>query len=212
MLLLALAAVCSVVQFPFSAPIYFCYFAALPLLAMAALLAMAKRPASPCMLAAILAFYALFPVIRMEPNRIYELWTLSPSGDTMPFLTEPAPPLKVLHLERAGGVQIEFPEIYEAAVQLLRQHAANGVLIATPEIPALYFLSGLRNPTRDDNNVSAEELEKAIRQDGVQVIAINGRSTFAQSTLTPELAELISRNFPFGRRFGPIWVYWRGWN
>ena len=49
-----------------------------------------------------------------------------------------------------GGLRVgaEEQDEYERLVAELRAHASSGYMYATPDCPEVYFLSGLRNPTR----------------------------------------------------------------
>src|SRR5262249_49783258 len=69
---LAVTAVCSLVQFPYSSPIYFLYAA--PLGALAAAAVVAVLPGAPGLpAAATLAFYVLFAVKWIHPGFIYDM-------------------------------------------------------------------------------------------------------------------------------------------
>jgi len=142
MLLLALAAVCNLVSFPWPPPIYLCYALPLTIFAAVALLSVRKPPANVTILASILVFYVAFGVWRVEPRAIYADWMfVSP------------PPREKLQLSRAGGISVESASMYEQAVSLIQQHAGNGMVLATPECPEVYFLSALRNPTPNDGTL-----------------------------------------------------------
>ncbi len=197
-LLLALAAVCSLVQFPFAAPIYFCYFAPLLVLAAAAVISMAKRVVNPQLLACLLVFYALFAVVRIGPGAIY---------DNDGFKVSPV--LKTLNLRRAGDLSVELSEMYEDVVTVVLQHAGTGPVIATPECPDVYFLSGLRNPTNNDGGLAPNEMLHAIQNKDVRVVVINTGSVFSRSTLTQEVVSALDLNFPHGVQVGKYWVSWR---
>jgi len=94
-------------------------------------------------------------------------------------------------------------------VDLVRQHAANGTVLATPECPEVYFLSGMRNPTRNDNGPQSDEILKAIQADGLKVVVINVRSTFAGKPVTPEVGRAVLARFPHMAQLDRYWVFWR---
>ena len=72
MLLLSLAGMCSLVQFPFAAPVYFLYVT--PLLVLAIVAFFSDQTAWPRMLiAATLGFYFLFALLRVNPGFIYQM-------------------------------------------------------------------------------------------------------------------------------------------
>ena len=198
-LMLALVAVCSLVQFPFSAKIYFCYFAPLLVLAVVAVSKTTKRFGNPHVLACLLVFYALFAVTRVAPSVIYE---------NRGFRV--APILKTLNLPRAGALRVTYPQMYEAAIRSVLEHAGTGPVLATPECPEVYFLSGLNNPANNDGALSADDMMRAIQDnDDMKVVVINDSSVFSQSTITSELILAVSTRFPQRVRIGKYWVFWR---
>src|SRR5258708_9700033 len=73
MVLICLAAMCGLVQYPFSAPIYLCYALPLTLLAAVAIVTTAKQQAGTYGLAAVAGFYLLFGVLMLVPDSVYEL-------------------------------------------------------------------------------------------------------------------------------------------
>src|SRR2546427_6276731 len=72
LLLLGVAALCSLVQFPFAAPIYFCYVAPLGLLAAIAVVA-TWDPAPHPIGGALLGFYLLFALLWVNTGFIYAM-------------------------------------------------------------------------------------------------------------------------------------------
>jgi len=198
LLLLALAAMCSLVQFPFPAPIYFCYSAPLTALAIFALIASCRQPASPVILGAVLVFFLLFGAIRVQPDRIYAHWFFGPQ-----------PPVHALNLPRAGGLKVESAQTYENLTHLVQQHAGNGEMIATPECPEVYFLSGVKNATASDGGLQSDELWRAIQLDSVRLVVLNLDSTFSASTITPKVREKLATLFPNTQTVGNYEVHWR---
>ena len=198
MLLLALAAVCSLVSYPWPPPIYLCYALPLTIFAAVALLSVRRRPANVTILASILAFYVVFALWRVEPRAIYADWMFIPP-----------PAREKLRLARAGGISVESASMYEEAINLIQRHAGNGVVVATPECPEVYFLSGLRNPTPNDGTLAPTQFLEALQTEGLKVVVINVRSTFSNGTLTQEVGVAIREKFPHIAQLGRYWVFWR---
>lgn len=194
MLVLAITALCSVVQFPFAAPIYFNYCAPLTALTLAAVISTRQKLGSPYVLAALVAFYIGFAVFRIVPSEIYYT-----SFQPLPGADEP------LRLPRSGGLKVQRASMYEETVKTIQQHSPNGLLIATPECPELYFLSGLRNPGRSDNGIP---FSAAIHNGSVNVVVINESPYFGARMSAAETAELSAR-FPHSTRIGKYWICWR---
>lgn len=93
-----------------------------------------------------------------------------------------------------GG--IEVPRVtyneYQAVTWLLRAHARGGYTWASPDSPEIYFLTGLRNPTRslykffDDTTAHSARILAALDAHGVTAIVENRKPPFS-APLTPEL-------------------------
>ncbi|MGA2422654.1 MAG: glycosyltransferase family 39 protein [Terriglobales bacterium] len=196
MVLISLAAICGLVQYPFAAPIYLCYAAPLTLLAAVAIVATAKQQPGTYVLAAVAGFYLLFGVVRLVPDHIYEL-------------THHVGQMDELHLERAGGLRIEYAANFADLIHFLQQHSPNGLMYAGNDCPELYFLSGLKNVTRDDGNASAEEVLKALRSDDLKLVVINEAPFFPTARMGPEVRAEVTRKFPESRMVGIFHVFWR---
>ncbi len=196
MLLISLAAVCSLVQYPFAAPIYLCYALPLTLLAAVAIVATAKKQAGTYVLAAVAGFYLLFGVIRLVPDYVYEL-------------THKIGQMDELHLPRAGGLRIEYAANFADLAHVLQQHSPNGLMYAGNDCPELYFLSGLKNVTRDDGGASPEEVLKALESDDLNVVVINEGPFFPAAKMGPEVRAEVARKFPHSSQFGIFHVFWK---
>jgi hypothetical protein len=196
MVLISLAAICSLVQFPFAAPIYFCYAAPLTLLAVAAVVATARKQPGTYVLSAVVAFYLLFGLLRLIPDHIYEL-------------THQVGKTDELQLTRAGGLRIEYAANFGELIRLLQQHSPNGLMFAGNDCPELYFLSGLRNVTRDDGNNSKEEILRVLQSEELKLVVINEAPFFPSARIGPEVRAELARKFPDSQMAGIFHVFWR---
>lgn len=200
-LLLSSAALLALLQFPFAAPIYFCYAAPLVALALAAVVPARARPAH----AAIAAFYLAFAVWRLNPGYI---WTLG-------VQQEPYGPLAPLENPRA---RLRVPEAdaktYAAIVDLVRRRTPEaGFVYAAPDCPEVYFLSGRRNPTRDVFEYlrpppAPETLLRRLRETMVTVVVINERPDYSPALDAATRAALASE-FPHETSIGRFQVRWK---
>jgi hypothetical protein len=205
MLLVCLTAVWSLVQIPFSAPIYFCFVA--PVLAVTVLAFLSSIPRAPkFLLSTLLSFYLLFAVLRMVPGFIYRLGNSSyPDVQTTP-----------LALPRAGGLRINVDDalLYERLIPLIQKHAIGEYAYAAPDCPEVYFLSGLRNPTRtlfdffDDPENHTERILSAMERNRVNVVAILKNPAFSVP-LAPGLRAALAGRFPNSSTVGRFEVRWR---
>lgn len=196
MVLISLAAMCGLVQYPFAAPIYLCYAVPLTLLAAVAIVATAKKQPGTYVLAAVAGFYLLFGVAMLVPDYIYEL-------------THKVGRMDELHLKRAGGLRIEYAANFEDLIHLLQQHSPNGLMYAGNDCPELYFLAGLKNVTRDDGGASAEEVLKALQSDDLKLVVINEAPFFPSAKMSPEVRAEVVRKFPESQLVGIFRVFWR---
>jgi hypothetical protein len=204
-LLVSVTAMCSLLQFPFAVPNYFLYVAPLPLLTAIALSSY-FRPMARGIPAMLLGFYLVFGVVRNNPV------PLSAIG----YLYWPYRITKPLTMERAAGITvIENEELdWNAAVPLLEQHARGGYAWASPDCPELYFLSGLRNPTRslfeffDDPEGRDARVLRALETHGVTAIVLNRWPSFSRTLTNGLLAELY-RRYPYSQDAGRFHVRWR---
>ena len=203
MLLIAITGLCSLVQFPFAAPIYFSYVA--PLVALLALALFgymrSSRGAVPGLL---IAFSGAFAVFRTNAIPL----TAMGLAYQDPF------PLATLALDRGG---IEVPRVhamvYDSLVPLLRARARGGYTWASPDTPELYFLSGLRNPTRtlfdffEDSTGRNTRVLHTLDTHGVTAIVINTAPWFSPQ-VTREMYALLSSRYPRAQWVGPYQLRW----
>jgi hypothetical protein len=94
-------------------------------------------------------------------------------------------------------------------VAAVQQHSTNRQVLAFPECPEVYFLTGLQNPTRNDGGVLPEDVYRVLAENRVNVIVINQRPYFPASKPTPEIMAAIERTFPHSSTSGKYLVRWR---
>jgi hypothetical protein len=197
------AALCSVVQYPFAAPIYFSYSVPLLLLAIAAMIPRVPL-VRPVALRGIACFYLLFGALYVTPLRAV--------GLRGPVIREE---LAVLDLPR-GGLRLRPAEAagYAKVVELLQTHATSGVIFAGPDAPELYFLAGLRNPTPAifdflvPDTLFHEHVVQGLDSSRITAVAIK-RSVWHSLPLTPQIEAAFATRFPAGAMVGPITVRWQ---
>ncbi|MDQ6633994.1 MAG: hypothetical protein M3Z10_04475, partial [Gemmatimonadota bacterium] len=204
--LLCVAALCNLVQFPYAVANYFCYVAPL-----VALLAVALHPhlrplprAAP---AALTAFYVAFAVLRVNGS------TLNSMGITHGQYHTIIP----IGLARGGGLRIPRDQamVYQRLVPMLRQRAQGGYAWVSPDAPELYFLAGLRNPTRtlyeffDDPDDHSVRLLAALDRHQVTAVVLNSRPAFSHLP-SDELVSALETRYPFATNVGPYQLRWRG--
>jgi hypothetical protein len=203
MLLLAVTALCSLVQLPFSASIYFTYVA--PLVVLMALAMYGYMKPVGIVAGLLVAFFAAFAVFRVNHTPIPSMGVAY------------APPYQMtrLKLERGG---IEIPRthamVYDSLVPMLRAHARGRYTWSSPDTPEIYFLSGLDNPTRtlfevfDDSAHSNARVLRALDEHGVTAIVLNSTPGFSAPIGHPWFVQLAAR-YPHAQWVGPYQLRWR---
>ena len=203
MLLLAVTALCNLVQLPFAAPIYFSYVA--PLVVLAALVLYRYMRPTATVMGLLVGFLALFAVLRVN---------FAPLPSMGVFYQAPYP-MAPLTLERG---QIDVPRmhaaVYDSLIPLLRARARGEYTWASPDTPEIYFLSGLRNPTRtffemfQDSTNTNEKLLRTLDMHGVTAIVLNTSPAFSPEISRP-LAVRLEARYPSSRWVGPYLLRWR---
>jgi hypothetical protein len=196
MALISLAAMCSLVQYPFAAPIYLCYALPLTILAALAIVTSARKQAGTIIFSAVAGFYLVFAVVTLVPDYIYELTHTVGKMDRMKSL-------------RAGGLQIEGAAFFDDLAQFLRARSPNGQMYAGNDCPELYFLSGRQNVTRDDGGATTEDVLKALQSDDLNLVVINEHPFFPSAQMSPEVTGAVTARFPNSVRFGAFRVFWK---
>jgi hypothetical protein len=138
-LCLAMLSTVSLVQFPFSAGIYFCYVAPMVILAYAAYVQ--AQPMRPIRLHLVIAmFYLGFAIIWMNSSGVYGI------GKEY-FPREGYVSTRIDRLALQIGALDKL--MYESLIAEVQSHSAPGEYIyATADCPEIYFLAERKNPTR----------------------------------------------------------------
>ena len=194
-LLVALAATCTLVQYPFPVPIYLCYALPLTVLALVAIVTTVRKQRGTYVLASLVGLYLTFAVVSMIPRHIAEYSHAFGRRD-------------VLRVPR-GGLQIEDEPFFEALTIFLQQRAPNGLMYAGNDCPELYFLTGLRNVTRDDYGAPPEEALKALQSNDIKVVVIFESPYFPSAQTSPEVRAEVVKRFPHTTSFEIFQVFWR---
>jgi hypothetical protein len=205
MLLFCLTITCGLVQFPFAAPIYFCYVAPLVLLFAAALIgAFANPPRS--LLAVVAAFALVFAVVIMRPGGLRALgWRFAPNQQTAQ-----------IDLPRSGRLYVtpEQAQVYEEVIRLAQLHSGGNPIVAGPDCPEIYFLGDFQNPTRsmfemlNDRAQYEDQLKNLLSEKSVKVLVFNSGAEFSRSYLGA-MRSVAEHTFPSKKEVGWLEVYWR---
>jgi hypothetical protein len=195
-LLISLAATCSLVQFPFSVAIYLSYCIPLTLLAIVAIVSTGKTQPGTFALASLAAFYLTFAVVILVPLYIYEVtWMIGP--------------MHTMHAPRAGGLKIEEAAFFDDLARFLQEHSPNGLMFAGNDCPELYFLPGLTNVGENDGGEASDAMLKVIDRDDLNLVVINDAPFFPGASFTPEAKAEVQKRFPHTTRFGIFQIFWK---
>ena len=185
----------SLVQFPFSPAIYFCYVTPLAAIAAAAAAANSGSLARHA-LVAWAALLLAFGVAVMNRGYIYNLGY---EHDLYALNDE-------LNLPRAHfRVSKTDALMYQRIVFLISNHLEGGRLVAGPDCPEVYFLAGYVNPSGTlFDFFSNSDTDWA----GAQIVVLNHRPAFS-AELAPAFLSEMRRLFPKWQPVGHFEVRWR---
>ncbi len=200
-LLTSMTSLINLVQFPFAADVYFCYTA--PFVCLTLLAVLARQPGVPKFLHfGILLFYFLFAIT----------WTNT--GYVAAGIRNSYPAKELLDLPR-GQLRVTRHDnhLYTQLVNLIRQHSQSNYIYATPDCPEIYFLSGMRNPTRNlfeffSDKKDAHSLRAVLREKNIHVVVINHEPQFSR-ILDQQTVGLLQEDFPHFVDVGHFTVRWK---
>lgn len=194
----------SLVQFPFSAPIYFCYVTPLAVIAAVVVAGNTDALRRPILTASAAALL-LFSVLSMNRGYVYNLGF---EHDTY-ALNSP------LDMPKASvEVSAHDAEVYRRTVSLISAHVGSGQLVAGPDCPEVYFLTGQFSPSGSlfdffvDDIDARRGLNDLPGWSTAQVVVLNHRRTFTPR-LSSHLVKSVRAQFPQWTIAGPFEVRWR---
>jgi hypothetical protein len=203
-LLLAVAGLTSLIAYAWAAPVYFCYTAPLALLALVGVLRLGGRPPQP-LTVLLTVYYGAFAVVALNAQSVGELGLTAARGEGLAPLELPRGRVLVHGHDAAE---------YQAVVETLTAHATGGYTYAGPDAPEIYFLTGLRNPTRaffeflEPAEQSPARVLAVLNRHKVTAVAINRDMKFSPP-LNPELEAAFARRFPHATTVGKFTVRWQ---
>jgi hypothetical protein len=200
----AMLAWASLVQFPFSAPIYFCYVTPLAVVSAVALAGnagVATRPALPA--AAVLLL--VFALASMNRGYVYNLGVVHEvMAPTVPLELERAS----LHVGRPDAV------MYQRLMKLIASRLGDGQLVAGPDSPEVYFLTGRFSPSGtlfdffDDHGSLEGGTNDLPGWQTARVVVLNHSRRFSLGPSTA-FAARVRQERPRSRAIGTFEVRWR---
>jgi hypothetical protein len=202
-LFLSLTALLSLIQFPYSDVTYFCYLATFVALLTASLISRFERPPRVILVVAV-AFYIAYAATVTNVH-----FMGNPSDSDYASTALALPRARGLHVPKHDAIE------YSELIPFIQHLAGDRPILAGPDCPEVYFLSGLKNPTPVffDSLEQPQEYEKLVRAilerpDFLKVAVINESPEFSLSQ-QKLLHELVSSGFPKSRKIGQFTVCWR---
>jgi hypothetical protein len=200
-LLLCLAALIALVQFPFAAPIYFCYVAPLTVFAIASVL---PGEAPRALHLGVAVFYLLFAVLFLNPVYVFNLGYRHDR-----YVAD-----RRLQLDRGG---IRLPEVdarkYERLIATIEKHG-NGPIYAGPDCPEIYFLSDRPSPTRTffeflgPLKTNAASLVPFLETRQIRLVVLNRTPAFSAKPAL-DLVSALKRRYPNWETIDNFVLLWK---
>jgi hypothetical protein len=194
----------SLVQFPYGTGIYFCYAAPLAVLAGVAVADrgawLARSWALP-----VAAAMIIFAIGSMHPSyvRFVGAWSAAQTFD--------AP----LGLPRAHlNVSAEDADTYRRLVSGIEAHVGTGTLLAGPDAPEVYFLTGRRSPSGtffdffSDKASGEGDAGRIAKWSSADVVVLNPHPAFSPPP-SEAVMTAVRQQFPHGETIGRFDVRWR---
>ncbi len=121
-----------------------------------------------------------------------------------------------LAMPRAGGLRVTAASAreYEELNSLIHLHARGEYILAKPDSPEVYFLSGFPDPTGiffdfyEDPSERTQHALAVIDSHNVNLVVLNHRPPFS-GPLADELKTALEREFPNRADAGDFEVRWR---
>ena len=201
LLLVTVTAFATLIEFPFSAPIYFCYVA--PLVALTILGAIELQGGGSKRFHLAMALLLMAFAVCVNRGYLYAVG----------FLYQPYQAVNA-NIVRAGlRIPDDHRVEYSTVLGLVNAHATGEFIYATPDCPEIYFLSGFRNPTRtfyeafDEEPMTAARLLDLIDRRAITVVVINLQPEFSPG-LDVRLEQALTDRFPHAATAGRFMVRW----
>ena len=202
---LSVTAGCSLIQFPYTYPTYFCYIAPLVLLSATAVVSMMDRPPRLAV-SSMMCFCFLYAVFELTPGFIDHLgFEYAPDVQTVRLL-----------IPRGGGLLVSAVTAreYEELDSLVRQHARGEYILAKPDSPEVYFLSGFHDPTGiffdfyEDASGRTQRALAAIELHHINLVVLNHHPPVA-GPISDDLRAALEHEFPNRADAGDFEVRWK---
>lgn len=204
-LLTCAAVMCGLIQFPFAVSTYFCYVCPIAILGVVALI-VTQSNQPRFFLAAAMLLYAIFGVFAFTPGFLEHMGTGYMPDRNTASLDAP--------IARGLRVYPESAATYNRIDSLIREHASGGTILAGPDSPQFYVMSGFTNPMESPFEVfepfsSFESTIQALVKSGrLRMIIIADRPQFSRQYIFA-IREAVDASF-VGHEFVEHYdVYWR---
>jgi hypothetical protein len=195
----------TLLQFPFAAPVYFCYVA--PLVLLAAIAAMRSLGLAKGLLpGVVLIALVVFGVRQLDQQSVL----------TLGFAYEADPGVTIIDGDRASiRAHPYIKQTYDAVRETVGEHSVAGdPIFAGPDAPEIYYLTGARNPTPSvmdfldsSGTTRGDRLLRLLREANIRVVVLN-HEPLQSPRLAATTIDLIRSRYEGSERVGPFEVRW----
>lgn len=205
-IMLSVTAACSLIQFPFTDPYYFCFIAPLVLLSATAVIGLMDQPPRLAV-GGMMCFCFLYAVLELTPGTIFHLGVeYTPDIQTVR-----------LPLPRGGGLLVSAATAheYDQLGGLIRQHARGEHIVAAPRCPDIYFLYSLRSPTSDFLGFSSDfgpgsgDVLRTLQAHQINLVVLNHEDSIFVQRVPQDLHSALEREFPSHAETENFEVRWK---
>ncbi|HET9399475.1 MAG TPA: hypothetical protein VFO34_00865 [Candidatus Acidoferrales bacterium] len=199
------AVMCGLIQFPFAVPTYFCYVSPIAILGVVALtVTITNEPRF--FLAATMILYTIFGVLAFTPGFLEHMGTQYVPDRNTASVDAP--------IARGLRVYPESAATYNRIEALIREHATGGMILAGPDSPQFYVMSGFTNPMEspfeffEPLNSFESTIQALVKSGRLRMIIIADRPQFSRQYIFA-IRAAVDASF-VGHEFVEHYdVYWR---
>jgi tRNA isopentenyl-2-thiomethyl-A-37 hydroxylase MiaE len=111
-------------------------------------------------------------------------------------------------------VEASDAQLYDELIPAVQAHSAGKLIYAAPDCPEVYFLSGIKSPSRhyfdyaEESAGYTERILDTIDTLDINVVAINLSPRFSDS-MKEELKTALDQRFPHSTEIGHFEVRWK---
>ncbi len=195
----------SLVQVPLAIPVYLLFMIPFLFLVLAALLS-CRSIASDWIVVPPMVVLILWAAVWANRGNF---WMQGFQFQASPFVAS-------LEVEKSGLTVSESQKsFYGLLIPFIQEHAHGAYILAFPDSPEIYFLSGKQNPTKllfdfIEEPPSAASVADLVARKGIDLVILRLNPEFSLNYASQDIADYLGRHFPKKLRIGTYLVYYDG--